>query len=133
MSTWNVAIDLTRQDAAANRGPVFVRIARAITEDIRRGRLRAGDALPGTRTLAASLGGHRNTVLAAYRELAAEGWIDSAEARGTFVAVEIPDVQPKRFAPSAAPIREVAAKAGYEIHPIPPSEEQRRALDTQLG
>ena len=35
-----------------------------------RGRLRAGDALPGSRTLATSLGVHRNTVLAANRGVA---------------------------------------------------------------
>jgi GntR family transcriptional regulator/MocR family aminotransferase len=79
--------------------PTFLRIARAVAEDIRRGRLRAGDELPGSRTLAEQIGVHRNTVLAAYRELAAEGWITSEEARGTFVSDEIPDVAPRRFAP----------------------------------
>ena len=44
--------------------PVFLQIARAIAEDARRGRLRAGDALPGSRTFATELGVHRNTVLA---------------------------------------------------------------------
>src|SRR3954471_18418362 len=34
-----------------------------------------GEPLPGSRTLAATLRIHRNTALAAYRELEAEGWI----------------------------------------------------------
>jgi len=112
MAGWSVAIDLTREDEGS---PTFVRIARAITDDIRRGRLRAGDALPGTRTLASSLGVHRNTVLAAYRELFAEGWIASEKARGTFVAVEIPDAQPRRFSAKAALAREIAARPGYDV------------------
>ena len=70
----------------APRSPTFLRIARAVAEDIRRGRLRAGEPLPGSRSLADTLGVHRNTVLAAYRELAADGWIVSEEARGTWVS-----------------------------------------------
>ena len=50
----------------------FVRVARAIAVDIARGRLKPGQRLPGTRTLAASLGVNRNTVVAAYEELAAD-------------------------------------------------------------
>lgn len=114
MGAWTFTIDPGGREQA---GPMFVRIARAIAADIRRGRLRAGDELPGTRTLAASLGVHRNTVLAAYRELVAEGWVTSTEARGTFVSPQIPDVAPRRFAPSAALTREIAPRAGFELGP----------------
>ncbi|HJV91430.1 MAG TPA: PLP-dependent aminotransferase family protein [Holophagaceae bacterium] len=69
--------------------PLFLQIARGIAGDVRRGRLRPGDALPGSRTLAEELGVHRNTVLAALRELEAEGWIE-AEARVTRVARDLP-------------------------------------------
>lgn len=113
MSTWTVAIDLD----GAGTGPTFLRIARAISEDIRRGRLRAGDELPGSRTLAASLGVHRNTVLAAYRELSAEGWISCREAQGTFVSSQIPDVQPRRFSAQAAVAREIAPRVGFDLGP----------------
>ena len=113
MSSWSVAIDL----AAADTGPTFLRIARAVSEDIRRGRLRAGDALPGSRTLATSLGVHRNTVLAAYRELAAEGWIATAVAQGTFVSPQIPDVSPRRFSAQAAVAREISPRVGFDLGP----------------
>ncbi len=69
--------------------PLFLQIARGIAGEVRRGRLRSGDALPGSRTLAAELGVHRNTVLAALRELEAEGWIE-AEARVTRIARDLP-------------------------------------------
>jgi len=122
MSTWAVTIDLE----ATGSGPTFLRIARAVADDIRRGRLRAGDALPGSRTLATSLGVHRNTVLAAYRELVAEGWIASEEAHGTFVSPQIPDVTPRRFSAQAAVAREIAPRVGFElgparVAPLPPS------------
>jgi GntR family transcriptional regulator/MocR family aminotransferase len=113
MSTWTVAIDLDE----AGTGPTFLRIARAVSDDIRRGRLKAGDALPGSRTLATSLGVHRNTVLAAYRELVAEGWIASEEALGTFVSPQIPDVAPRRFSAQAAVAREIAPRVGFDLGP----------------
>ncbi len=75
--------------------PVFLQIARAVAEAVRAGRLRPGQRLPGSRRMAGDLGVHRNTVLAAYAELAAEGWIDAAHGRGTFVSADIPDERPR--------------------------------------
>jgi GntR family transcriptional regulator / MocR family aminotransferase len=76
---------------------VFLQIARAIVRDIRRGRLRPKERIPGSRELALQLGVHRNTVLAAYRELALEGWITTSRARGTFVSSALPEVVGRRF------------------------------------
>jgi GntR family transcriptional regulator / MocR family aminotransferase len=70
--------------------PVFVRIARAFAASIGAGSLAPGALLPGTRTLALSLGVHRNTVLAAFRELLAEGYVVARPGRGTFVADDLP-------------------------------------------
>ena len=139
--TWTVAIDVDGADPQS-RGPTFLKIARAVSEDIRRGRLKAGDALPGSRTLATSLGVHRNTVLAAYRELLAEGWIASEEARGTFVSPQIPDVPARRFSSQAAVAREIAPRVGFDlgpprIGPLPPAAPlpvpASRALDGPLS
>lgn len=87
-----------RLDEAAGAQAVFVQIARAIAEDIRRGRLQAGAALPGSRALARELAVHRNTVIAAYRELLAEGYLEALPGRGTFVARTLPDARPQHFA-----------------------------------
>jgi GntR family transcriptional regulator/MocR family aminotransferase len=70
--------------------PLFLRVARAIVRDIERGRLLPGDPLPGTRPLARGLGVHRNTVLAAYRELSSQGWIEAVAAQRTQVSRELP-------------------------------------------
>jgi GntR family transcriptional regulator/MocR family aminotransferase len=79
---WELVIDIDRAAAL----PPFLQIARTLSADIQRGRLRPGDRLPGSRRLAASLRVHRNTVLAALAELMAEGWLDTMPGRGTFVA-----------------------------------------------
>lgn len=95
-----------------------MRIAQAITDDIRRGRLPAGARLPGSRELAASLAVHRNTVVAAYDELQAEGWIETSPARGTFVSKSMPDVPPRAFSPRAPQRRGMPPHAGFALSPM---------------
>src|SRR5262245_57309000 len=94
MRGWEFTVPLDPQATV----PIFAQIARAIAGDVRRGRLRSGDVLPGTRALARTLGVHRNTVIAAYGELTAEGWISTERGRGTFISKTLPDPQPRRFA-----------------------------------
>jgi GntR family transcriptional regulator/MocR family aminotransferase len=101
--------------------PVFLQLAHGIAEDVRRGRLRPGERLPGSRALAERLGVHRNTVLAAIRELEAQGWVRAEPARGVFVAVELPR------APEVAPPRAPRAPMGFPLPPPPP------ALPTEIG
>lgn len=76
--------------------PVFLNLATTLIREIERGRLKPGDALPGTRTMARNLGLHRNTVDAAYQELTMQGWLVSEPSRGTFVARDLPDIAPAR-------------------------------------
>ncbi|QRR03297.1 aminotransferase-like domain-containing protein [Dyadobacter sandarakinus] len=70
--------------------PVFLQIARQMINAIQRGVLRTGVRLPGTRTLAELLDVHRKTVVAAYQELDAQGWIELVPNKGTFVAHRLP-------------------------------------------
>lgn len=82
MRRWELTVALGADD----RLPLFLRLANAIADDIHRGRLKPGDPLPGTRELAESLGVSRNTVVAGYDELAAEGLVDTHVGGGTRVA-----------------------------------------------
>jgi GntR family transcriptional regulator/MocR family aminotransferase len=93
-------------------GPVFVELARAISDDIRRGALRAGDRLPSTRGLADELGVSRNTVVAAFAELASQGWIVTRGAGGTVVAPEIPERTAR------ASRQGMAARPGFDLRVI---------------
>ena len=110
MRPWTFPVALQAGTESGLRTPVFQQIAHAIRGDIRRGRLRPGDALPGSRSLALTLGVHRNTVLAAYRELEAEGWT-CAEHRSTRVAWDLPE----------GPSRQVRLDPGpsYDLAPLP--------------
>ena len=55
------------------------------------GRLPTGARLPASRELAQVTGLSRNTVLSAYEQLVAEGYIDSRAGSGTYVAGSLPD------------------------------------------
>jgi GntR family transcriptional regulator/MocR family aminotransferase len=112
---WELVIDLDRNSAL----PPFLRIARALTADIRRGRLRPGDRLPGSRRLALSLHVHRNTVLAALAELMAEGWIETTPGQGTFVTRAIPDDHGRPFSRRLGTRAHVPTRVSFAL-PEPP-------------
>jgi GntR family transcriptional regulator/MocR family aminotransferase len=80
--------------------PLFLQLARAIADDIRQERLHPGDSLPGSRALAQSLGVHRNTVIAGYAELHAEGLVVTRSGGGTFVAAPAPSPPPSPLPPA---------------------------------
>jgi GntR family transcriptional regulator/MocR family aminotransferase len=75
------------------RTPVYLQIVHALVDEIRRGRLTTGTALPGTRELAESLAVNRKTVVQAYKELEAQGWVESELTRGTFISSHLPSVE----------------------------------------
>ena len=112
---WSFTLDIDKR-AGTSKLPIFLQIARAVSDDVRRGRLTSGDELPGSRKLAATLGVHRNTVLAAYRELAAEGWVTFEEARGTFVSADLPEA-PQKSAVRAKKHADVAL--GFDLPNAP--------------
>ncbi len=71
-------------DLAAHE-PAVRQIASQIRAHIMAGALAPGDELPGVRRLSIDLGVHFNTVAEAYRQLAADGWIDVAHGRAARV------------------------------------------------
>jgi GntR family transcriptional regulator / MocR family aminotransferase len=58
---------------------------------IRERRLKPGSALPSSRDLSEQLGVSRNTVSEAYEKLAADGYVNTAPAKGTFVSDAVPE------------------------------------------
>jgi GntR family transcriptional regulator/MocR family aminotransferase len=81
---WTTSIDLLLEPAQGRRRRRG--IEDAIRAAIRSGRLTAGAPLPSTRALAQDLGVSRGTIVDAYAQLAAEGWISGRTGSGTTVA-----------------------------------------------
>jgi GntR family transcriptional regulator/MocR family aminotransferase len=139
-------------------GPRRARLEAGLRDSIRAGRLRPGVRLPSSRALAAELGVSRRLVVEAYEQLAAEGYLVSAQGSGTRVAPATrssPTAAPSGDAEIAAALATAAASAvsaasaapGIDLFPGTPdlslfprrawARAQRRALaalpDARLG
>ena len=80
------------------RATLYRRIADDLRHAIAAGRLPRGARLPASRALARQLGVSRNTVLAAYEELAAQGLLAGRIGSGTVVRAAPPArVDPRRL------------------------------------
>ena len=66
-------------------GPLHAQLTRALKPALAHGREGQGSRLPPTRALARELGVSRNTVLAAYEQLRAEGFLDGRVGSGSYV------------------------------------------------
>src|SRR5580698_4588172 len=76
----------------AGPAPLAAQISGQLETAVTGGVLRAGDRLPSSRDLAATLGVSRTVVTNAYARLFAEGWLEGRHGSGTYVA----DVTPPR-------------------------------------
>lgn len=75
----------------ASAVPLHRQLYFALREAILDGRLRPGARLPSSRSLAGDLGVSRNTVLAAFEQLLAEGYIEGRVGAGSFVSELLPE------------------------------------------
>jgi len=87
------------RDAAT---PLYRQIERQLRQAILARQLRPGAALPGIRAFARELGVAAITVITAYDQLTAEGWLEPRPGRGTLVAPDLPIVQRTTGAPRRA-------------------------------
>jgi len=71
--------------------PLYQQLYTHLRTAILIGDLKTGTRLPSTRALAPQLNVSRNTVLNAYQQLIAEGYLDGMVGNGTFVARILPD------------------------------------------
>jgi GntR family transcriptional regulator/MocR family aminotransferase len=71
--------------------PLYRQLYNTLREAILAGQLKAGARLPATRALANALTISRNTVMNAYAQLLAEGYVEGEVGSGTYVARTLPD------------------------------------------
>nr|WP_246586959.1 PLP-dependent aminotransferase family protein [Stakelama flava] len=89
MRPWNIS--LRERIDASKDAPIYMQIIQALIRDIESGHLASGTYLPSTRELASTLGVNRKTVVLAYEDLIAQGWLASAGTRGTMVSQSLPE------------------------------------------
>ncbi|MCE7038798.1 PLP-dependent aminotransferase family protein [Dyadobacter sp. CY312] len=111
MSPLSSLITIERTD----RQSVYLQISNQIMVFIKDGILPADHRLPSTRELAGLLGVHRKTVVQAYDELLAQGWLESHTGRGTFVAANLPILKPSGI--GSQPFTNGLKTAGFSLNP----------------
>jgi GntR family transcriptional regulator/MocR family aminotransferase len=103
--------------------PLFRQLYEGLRNAILEGRLSAGARLPATRRLAEELGVSRNTVVNAYEQLLAEGYLKGWMGSGTYVPQALPD---KMITARPAP------RTGQAAQPRRPRLSRRGQLLAQL-
>jgi GntR family transcriptional regulator/MocR family aminotransferase len=84
--------------------PLTTQLTRQLRATMRDGRLVAGERLPSSRALAATLGVSRTVVTETYQQLYAEGWLDGRHGSGTYVAGLTRTTEPEPPRTSTHPI-----------------------------
>ncbi|HOV57420.1 MAG TPA: PLP-dependent aminotransferase family protein [Rhodanobacteraceae bacterium] len=117
-------------------GPLYAQLTRALKGAILAGRVGAGARLPATRVLARELDLSRNTVLAAYEQLHAEGFLIGKVGSGSYVAA-IETTRAERAPPRQTPSGPAAryARRAREVydHIIPGRQYRGLRYNLQYG
>ena len=79
---WLLLLDIYQEKGE----PLYIRIVNGIISAIKKGRLKQGEVLPGSRQMSAIMKVNRNTITKAYEILISEGWLVSKDRKGTFVS-----------------------------------------------
>jgi GntR family transcriptional regulator/MocR family aminotransferase len=95
--------------------PVYLQIANAVIREMKKGRIGPGIKLPGTRLMSELLEVHRKTMVRAYEELDAQGWIEMRPSQGTFTSKEIPEIVPRRFSARDEKRNVYPQQTGYTV------------------
>jgi GntR family transcriptional regulator len=111
--------------------PLYGQIAACVRVAVASGELSAGEALPSVRGLARELRINPATVVQAYRDLAADGFVEIRHGQGTFVREVSPMVrQEERAAQARELVRrllEDAARRGIGV------DDLSRAFQVETG
>ena len=93
--------------------PLYAQIAGRLRVAIAAGELKPGDALPSVRNLAGRLRVNPATVVQAYRDLDAEGFVEMRQGAGTFVREVVPEQRAgERTRQAVQLVRQLVAEAG---------------------
>lgn len=93
MLPWNTIITISREKPRA----IYLQIADAIIVEVLNDRIPKGYKMPGGRKMADALKLNRKTILQAYDELLAQGWLEIIPSKGSFIKKNFPNLNPTQF------------------------------------
>ena len=112
---WKTSIPLDKEHTQ----PMYLQIVDALIREIAAGRLAPGYKMPGTRYLADLLEINRKTLVIAYDELMAQGWLKVIPAKGTFVSNTLPKLRPAALEEVSAQVC-LPEKARFSVEAVVP-------------
>ncbi|HEY0670314.1 MAG TPA: PLP-dependent aminotransferase family protein [Sphingobacteriaceae bacterium] len=98
---------------------LYLQLAEKLTTAIKDGALQSATRLPGSRQLAQLLGVHRKTIIRAYDDLLAQGWLESKTGSGTFVARHLPIIKPRAIRENFKAAVDSLQVAGFDFKQTP--------------
>jgi len=105
--------------------PLYLQLYRELREAIETRRFRSETRLPSSRSLAQDLGLSRKTIVEAFEQLVAEGYLDAKVGSGTYVSralpqeIRKPQIRSRRASNAGVPAR-TTSRRGQEIAGISP-------------
>ncbi len=119
-----------------SKSPIYLQIATQLINAIQRQFLLHGNQLPGTRQMSSMLKVHRNTIVKAYDELEAQGWIEKIPNVGCFVLAKS-SYEKVRFQPKNASLQLYPTQCGFRFEKSTvldfPSENEENFLSLNDG
>ncbi len=94
--------------------PVYQQIANQIINAVQRQYLPSGIKLPGSRILAKALKVHRNTIIMAFEELNAQGWLEIQPNKGSFIMGKS-DARPVKFKTGQVALVQYPSQTGFRF------------------
>lgn len=121
--------------------PLGAQLVEGLRRGILDGRLQAGDPVPSTRSLATELGVARSSVVAAYEQLAGEGYLEMRQGAPTRVASVVVEERAQHASPDrpATGSRDAASRLLDQHQPaaaaglLDPQQPDAAALDLRPG
>src|ERR1700738_4597612 len=111
MLPWKTIIQLQKDGDT----PVYLQIANAIIMEMKRGRIGPSIKLPGSRAMAEILNVHRKTLVKAYDELNAQGWIEMIPSKEPFTSKELAEINPRILSKKNDRYNSYPAETGYRV------------------
>lgn len=99
-----------------SKTPIYQQIIERSIHLIQAGMLKKGQKVMSSRKLSELLDLHRKTITIAYEELILQGWLETKQSIGTFVASNLPEIKSEKLIDNPVFLPQ---KAGFNFEPNP--------------
>lgn len=99
-----------------SKTPIYQQIIERFIYLIQSGTLKKGQKIMSSRKLSELLDLHRKTITIAYEELILQGWLETKQSSGTFVASNLPEIKSEKLIDNPVVLPQ---KAGFSFEPKP--------------